>query len=172
MLTLFAKLLQALNSENSTRQIALAVALAFILGLSPLVSVQALTIIFIVLFIKVHLASFILAAGVFSGIGYVFNSPINSVGDYLLTAQGLTPIFESLYQFDLFKLAQLHHTFNLGGLMLGMILAIPLYFVCNTLIEKYREHIQAYLEKLSIVKALKATKVYRLYVSLTPQGTL
>lgn len=170
MITLLAKLLNALNSENSTRQIALAIALAFVYGLSPIISLQAFFVLFFVLLIKVHLTSFILAAGMFKGLSYGLSAITINVGERLLTTDALSGLFNTLYQFDVFKLAHLHHTYNLGSLVLGAIIAIPLYFVSKILIEKYRQHIKAYFEQLSIVKALKATKVYTLYLGLSSQG--
>ncbi|MFD2168005.1 TIGR03546 family protein [Thalassotalea euphylliae] len=167
MLTLIAKLFQALHSENSTRQIALAISLAFIFALSPLASAQAIFILFIVLIIRVHLASFIVAITVFEGVRVLLNTTIISTGESLLTNDGLHGFFSSLYQFDWFKLAQLHHTFNLGALVVGVLVAIPLYFVAKILIEKYRVHIKAFFEKLAIVKTLKATRVFTLYQQLS-----
>lgn len=170
MLTLLAKLLQALNSESSIRQIALAIALGFIVGLSPLMSLHNVVILFIVMFLRVHLGSFILSVGFFSGISYLLSSVIVGVGDALLNAPSLSSMFTSLYQITLFKLAHLHHTYTLGALVVGSLLAIPLYFICKILIEKYRVHIMTFFEKFRIVKALKASKFYRLYSSLSGQG--
>lgn len=170
MITLLAKLLNALNSENSTRQIALGIALALVYGLSPVISLQAFVLLFVVLLIKVHLASFILAVGIFKGLSYGLSGMAITVGEYLLTSDVLSGVFNTLYQFDIFKLAHLHHTYNLGSFVLGTAIAVPLYFAAKLFIEKYRQHIKAYFEQLSIVKALKATKLYTLYLSLSSQG--
>ncbi|MFT5297121.1 MAG: hypothetical protein ACI9YH_003151, partial [Colwellia sp.] len=51
-------------------------------------------------------------------------------------------------------------------------LAIPLYFLCNFLIEKYRIHIKAFFDKFRIVKALKASKFYSVYSQVSGQGAL
>ncbi|REL34492.1 TIGR03546 family protein [Thalassotalea euphylliae] len=170
MLTILAKLFQALHSENSTRQIAAAVALALIFALSPLLSLQAFFILFVVLLIRVHLASFLVAITVFEGVRVMLNTTIINIGESLLTTASLQSLFTGLYQFDVFKLAQLHHTFNLGALILGVALAIPLYFVTKILIDKYREHIKAFFERLAIVKALKASRVFAIYQELPKLG--
>lgn len=170
MLTLLAKLFQALHSENSTRQIAAAAALALIFALSPFLSIQAFFILFIVLMIRVHLASFLVAIALFEGLRVVLHGTIAGVGESLLTNPSLQSLFTSLYQFDLFKLAQLHHTFNLGALVLGVVLAIPLYFVTKVLIDKYRVHIKAFFERLAIVKALKASRIFAIYEQLPKLG--
>ena len=97
MLTLLAKLLHALNSDSSIRQIALAIALGFIVGLSPILTLHNIAIIFFVLIIRVHLGSFILAVGFFSGLSYLLSPVIVQVGESLLTQPGLTGFFTSLY---------------------------------------------------------------------------
>jgi uncharacterized protein (TIGR03546 family) len=167
MLTLLVKLLAALNSESSARQISLAITLGFMVGISPLLSLHNLVLLFLVLIIRVNLASFTLALGVFSGLGYLLSGIIVAVGEVLLTAPSLQGTFTAASQFDLFKLAHLHHTYTLGALVVGLLLALPMYFLSLTLVVKYRVHVQTFLEKLSIVKALKASKFYQLYCDMT-----
>lgn len=170
MLTLLAKLFQALNSESSSRQIALAIALGFAFGLAPLVSLHNLVILFLALFIRVHLSSFILSATVFSGISYLFSFALVGFGETLLTSQSLHGLFDSLYQFDWFKLAHLHHTYTLGAFAFGLITIIPMYFLSLAFIEKYRETLMATIERYPIIKALKASRFYRIYSGFSGQG--
>jgi len=170
MLTLLAKLLQALNSENSSRQIAAAIALALFFGLAPVVSLQSILVIFLVLFLKVHLATFIVFAGLFSGVGYLLSKVTIATGEALLTSASLQGLFASLYQLDIFKLTHLHHTYNLGAWVIGLVIMLPCYFIAKALVDKYRTHIKAFFEQLYIVKVLKATKVFRLYGELSSRG--
>lgn len=172
MLSLLASLLKALNSDNSARQIALAVCLGFIIGFSPLLSLHNLLIILCVFMLRVHFGSFILAWGVFSGIGYLLQGSSIALGEYLLTLDSLQAMFEGLYQFTWFKLAHLHHTYTLGALILSVVCAIPLYFIALNLIKRYRIHIQSFIEKLWIVRVLKASKFYRWYSQTLGQGSL
>ena len=171
MLTLLAKLFSALNSESSIRQIALAIVLGFIVGLSPLLTLHNVVILFLVLFIRVHLGSFILSVGFFSGLSYLLSPMIVTVGESLLTSNSLNSLFTMLYQLTLFKLAHWHNTYTLGAFVLGALLAIPLYFFSKIIITKYRQHIMAFFEKFRIVKALKASKFYRLYLQFSGQGS-
>lgn len=171
MLTFLAKLFSALNSESSIRQIALAIALGFIVGLSPFFALHNIVILFIVLFMRVHLGSFILSVGFFSGLSYVLLFMVIGVGEYLLTLEALNGQFTVLYQSTLFKLAHWHNTYTLGAIVLGSILAIPLYFFSKLIIKNYRQHIMRFFEKFRIVKALKASKFYRLYLEFSGQGS-
>ena len=167
MLTLLVKLFNALNLESSSRQIALAISLGFMVGLSPLFTFHNILLLLIVLFIRVNIASFILSVGFFSGLSYLFSGVIVQWGEYLLTNEHLNGLFTTLYQFDLFKLAHFHHTYTLGAIVLGFLLALPIYFLSNYLIQKYRIHIKDFFDQLPIIKALKASKLYRLYSELT-----
>ena len=172
MLTLLAKLLHALNSDSSIRQIALAITLGFIVGLSPILTLHNIVIIFFVLIIRVHLGSFILAVGFFSGMSYLLSPVIVQVGESLLTQPTLTDLFTSLYQLSLFKLAHWHHTYVLGAFVLGAVLSAPIYFISKFIIEKYRVHIMTFFEKFRIVKALKASKFYSVYSSFAGESSL
>lgn len=171
MLTLLAKLFSALNSENSIRQISLAIVLGFIVGLSPLLTLHNVVILFFVMFIRVHLGSFILSVGFFSGLSYLLIPLIVAVGEYLLTSSILNGLFTMFYQLTLFKLAHWHNTYTLGAIVVGFLLAIPLYFISKTIIKNYRQHIMTFFEKFRVVKALKASKFYRLYLEFSGQGS-
>ncbi len=171
MLTLLAKLLSALNSESSIRQIALAIVLGFIVGLSPLLTLHNVIILFLVMLIRVHLGSFVLAVVFFSGLSYILSPIIIAVGECLLTSNSLNGLFTMLYQSTLFKLAHWHNTYTLGAFVLGSLLAIPWYFFSKTIIIKYRKYIMAFFEKFRVVKALKASKLYRLYLQFSNQGS-
>jgi uncharacterized protein (TIGR03546 family) len=172
MLTLLAKLFHALNSDSSIRQIALAIALGFIVGLSPILTLHNIVLLFFVLIIRVHLGSFILSVGFFSGLSYLLSPIIVQVGESILSQPVLTDFFTALYQFTLFKLAHWHHTYILGAFVLGTVLCVPIYFVSKVIIEKYRVHIMKFFEKFRIVKALKASKFYGLYTSFSGESSL
>lgn len=63
MLNFLAKLLKVLNSERSPGQLAAAVSLAAIIGMTPLYSLHNLFVLFLVLFFRVNLTVFFYSAG-------------------------------------------------------------------------------------------------------------
>lgn len=167
MLSLLVKLFAAINSENSTRQVALALALGAVAGLAPLLTLHNLLLVLLVFLLRVHLGAFFLSLFFFKGLAVMLSGVIVNVGEAALTAESLTPLFDFLYQFSLFKLLHWHHTYTLGAVIVGAVLLVPLYFIFRILIEKYREHVKQFFEKFKIIKALKASKFYRLYLQVS-----
>ena len=47
---------------------------------------------------------------------------------------------------------------------------IPMYFLSLAFVEKYRETLMATIERYPIIKALKASRFYRIYTGFSGQG--
>ncbi|NTS78789.1 TIGR03546 family protein [Catenovulum sp. SM1970] len=163
MLTLIAKLLHALNSEDSPRQVAFGIALGMIIGLTPTFTLHNLIILLFACIIRVHLGSVILAFTFFAGLSYLTDPLSSHIGESLLTSAGLQTLWHSLYQSEIFKLAQLHHTLTLGSLLISIILCTPVALFSQWLIARYRIHIKQFIERFKIVQTLKASKFYGIY---------
>ena len=170
MLTLLAKLFKALNSESSPRQIALAIALGMIIGLSPTLSLHNLIVLFIAFIVRVNLSAFFVAFAGFSLLALGLSPIFASIGDSLLTNPSLADLWQSFYQSDVLKLAHFHNTLTLGSLLSALILFIPMVFICQYLIVRYRHNVKTFVEKFKIINALKGSRFYRIYQSLTNSG--
>jgi uncharacterized protein (TIGR03546 family) len=170
MLTLLAKLLAALNSENSPRQIALAIAMGMVVGLSPLLSLHNVLFLLLVFILKINLSTFFIALAGFSGLALLGAPLFSSIGEQLLHAPALYTSWTYLYQASLFKLAHFHHTLTLGSLVASLILFIPVMLISEWLILRYRVHIKAWIEKFHIINTLKASRFYKIYLGLSGTG--
>ncbi|WOH37308.1 TIGR03546 family protein [Thalassotalea fonticola] len=170
MLTLLAKLFKALNSESSPRQIALAIALGMIIGLSPTLSLHNLMVLFIAFIVRVNLSAFFVAFAGFSLLALGLSPIFASVGEGVLTNPGLASLWQGFYQSNIFKLAHFHNTLTLGSFIFSLVLFIPTVFISQYLIKRYRHHVKAFIEKFKIVQALKSSRFYRIYQSLTNSG--
>ena len=145
MLTLLAKLLAALNSASSPRQIALALALGMLVGLTPTLSLHNLLILLLAFVIRVNLSAFFLAVAAFSGLGLLTAAPFAGLGETLLNNPELQTLWTSLYQVTLFKLSHLHHTLTLGSLVAAVILFLPMIALSQWLIVRYRHHMKTFI---------------------------
>ncbi|WP_016957125.1 TIGR03546 family protein [Catenovulum agarivorans] len=170
MLTQIIKVFIALNSENSPRQIAYAMALGMVIGLTPLFSLHNLLILLLAFLIRVHLGSFFVSWSVFALLGLLFAPVFASLGDVLLTSAVLEPIWHALYQSTLFKLAHLHHTLTLGALVVTLVLFVPFVLLAQYLVVKYRDHVMAFVMKMKIVQMLKGSRFYQFYLKVQGGG--
>jgi hypothetical protein len=48
-----------------------------------------------------------------------------------------------------------------------VVLALPLYFLSNFVIRRYREHLLAWVRKTKVVQFIKASRFYRIYSTLS-----
>jgi uncharacterized protein (TIGR03546 family) len=172
MLTIVAKIFKTLNSETEPFQISLALCLAMIAGLTPLWNLHNLIVLLLVLILRVNLTTFILAWLGFSGIAYLLDPVLHAFGFHILTADALRGVWTSLYNSTLWRLSNYNNTLLMGSLIMSLGLFVPLFFLSNIFIRKYREHILAWVMKSRIVQALKASKFYGIYQSVSDWGGL
>ncbi|EWH11213.1 hypothetical protein DS2_05130 [Catenovulum agarivorans DS-2] len=170
MLTQIIKVFIALNSESSPRQIAYAIALGMVIGLTPLFSLHNLIVLLLAFLIRVHLGSFFVSWGVFALIGALTAPLFAALGQALLTENALHGLWHSAYQITLFKLAHFHHTLTLGAFIIAGILFVPIAMLTQVLVVKYREHVMAFVMKLKIVQMLKGSRFYQFYLKVQGGG--
>jgi uncharacterized protein (TIGR03546 family) len=170
MLTIVAKIFKILNSETEPFQISMALCFAMIAGLTPLWNIHNIIVLLLVLVLRVNLATFILAWLGFSGIAYLLDPLLHTLGLRILTADALKGLWTSLYNSTLWRLSNFNNTLVMGSLITSLGLFVPLFLLSNLAIKKYREHLLAWVMKSRIIQALKASKFYGIYQSVSDWG--
>ena len=165
-MALLARLLKALNSEAAPWQIALAIVLGMIIGLTPLVSAHNLLILFLVLVLRVNLAAFLASWAGFSVLALAIDPLMMMLGDSLLSAPSLQSIWTTLYNQQWARLMQFNNTLTLGSLVISLLIAPVLFVVSRLLVVQYRQRVMMYVNKLKIVQAFKASKIFSIYQKL------
>jgi len=163
MLNLLARLLKVLNSESEPGQISLAFCLAMIAGLTPFFSLHNLIILLLVLILRVNLSAFLLGLILFSGIAYIIDPLFHKIGYSVLLSEGLKDTWTTFYNNPYMRLTRFNNTILMGSLVFSVLLFIPLYFLSNFLILKYRSHVLEVVRKSKIMQFFKATKFYKIY---------
>jgi len=163
MVRLLLKLFRVLNSETRPAQISLALCLAMVAGLTPLMSLHNLAVLLLVLVVRVNITAFLLALLGFSGAGYLLDPLFHPVGLAVLTAPTLHGVWTVLYNTTLGRLEHFNNTIVMGSLVVSLASFVPLFVVANVLIRRYRDHLLAWVRKTRLVQALKATKLFRAY---------
>ena len=170
MLTILAKIFKILNSETEPLQISLALCFAMIIGLTPLWGPHNVITLLLVLLLRVNLTTFILAWIGFSGLAYLFDPLFHGFGLQVLTHESLQPLWTALYNSTLWRFSNFNNSVLMGSLIISMVLFVPLFFISRSIIYRYREHILTWVMKSRIVQALKASKFYHIYQSVSDWG--
>ncbi len=166
MLSMLAKLLKALNSEAQPGQIALAMALALVVALTPTFSLHNVLIVLLAFVLRTNLSAFFVAFAGFSAIAWFADPYLAGLGEQLLTHAALQETWTALYQNDFWRMTAFNHTLVLGGLVVGVLAFVPVLLLSRWLVVQYRERLLAWVNRLRIAQLLKGTKFYRIYQSL------
>ncbi len=166
MLYTLAKVLNVLNSEADPSQISLAFALSMIAGLTPLMSLHNLVVIFLVLVLRVNLSAFLLGLAIFSGLAYLFDPLFHAAGLSLLSAQSLEGLWTSMYNMPVFRIARFNNTIVMGSFVVSLVLFLPVFFLARAGIVRYRERFLAWMKKTKLAQAIWASTFYKIYASL------
>lgn len=166
MTAMLAKLLKALNSDSAPGQIALAFALGAITGLTPVFSLHNVLILFIACIVRINFGAFLLATLFFSGVAYVIDPAAIALGESILTQSATQDFLTGLYQSDFWRATKFNNTLVIGSLMIALVVFMPLFFISRWLISAYRDRLMVWVDKLKVVKLLKASKFYKVYQAL------
>jgi uncharacterized protein (TIGR03546 family) len=159
MLRLVIKVLKALNSNEAPWQISLGIIFGSILGLTPFLSLHNLVIVFLALVINMNISMMIISCGVFSLIAYALD-PFHQLGFAVLTSPGLEEFWIQFFSCPILLLANLNNTIVMGSLISTLAAAIPLFFLFNVLVVKYRDAYNAFIGKFPMLKFLKVLDLY------------
>jgi uncharacterized protein (DUF2062 family) len=139
MIGLLARILKVLNSETDPRQIAGAVVLACLFGLTPLWTLHNLIVLLLVLVLRVNLSIFIIAWGFFTVLAF--------------------------YATDLGKLSAFNNSVVMGSLCAGLVLAPVLWFTTIHLVRNYRTHMLDWVRRKRIYQIISGSRLVTTYQS-------
>lgn len=163
MISMILKLVKALNSDLGPWQIAIAGALAMVIGLTPLWSVHNLVILLLAFVLRVHLASFFLFWALFTGLAYLLDPWFHQIGLYWLSQASLNGFWTKLYQQDMWQVVHFNRSITLGSLIVTLLAFVPTALLLRWAIIRYRATLMPWLNKLKLVQLLKGSRGYQLY---------
>ncbi|MDH5433830.1 MAG: TIGR03546 family protein [Gammaproteobacteria bacterium] len=163
MLAPFTKVIKALNSEQSPAQLAAAISFAAILGLTPLMSLHNLLVLFCVLFFRVNLTLFILAWPLFATFSLLLEPVYHNIGYSILTQPDLKLAFESFYNNIIGRWSNFYYPVVLGSLLIALPVAILGYPFFKWLVNNYRNKWKDKIDQYQIIRFIKASKVWQAY---------
>ena len=170
MITIIAKILKALNSETDPAQIGLAVSFSLIAGLTPILSIHNLVVLFLVLILRVNISIFIVGIGIFSGLSFLLDPVFHWIGLGLLTAGPLEGLWTSFYNLPLLRIERFNNSIVMGSLFISIILFVPALIFSMFIVRQYREHILERVRKTRIMQMIMASRIYSAYQAVSGWG--
>ncbi len=167
MLRTLAKLLQVLNSETEPRQITLGLALGMVMGFTPMLTLHNVVVLLLVLVLRVNLSAFLVGIALFSILAYAVDPLFHTLGLSVLQSETLRPIWEDLYNTAWGRLEHFNNTVVMGSLVVSLVMFVPVVFSGNRLVIHYRAHVPGWFKDNRIVTALKGSRFYEIYQSLS-----
>ena len=153
-----------LNSDRGGRSIAAGLALGFVMGMSPALSLQALLMLVILFLFRVQVGAATLSAFFFAFAAFLLDPVFDVVGRAVLSAPALTGVFTTLYNLPLVPMTRFNDSVVMGAGVVGIALLPAVYLVSLKLVAKYREKVVDRFEQTKVFKAFTMTSFFKWYV--------
>jgi uncharacterized protein (TIGR03546 family) len=155
--------LKLLNSETGHNQIAAGIAAGFILGMTPMLSLQSFLVFLCIFFFRIQAGAAFLAAFFFAFFGWLLDPLFHAVGVQILEMRALEGLFTTMYNVPLLPLTRFNNTIVMGSGVVALALSPVIFFVSRSLVLKYRMTVVARIKETKFWKALQATSLYKWY---------
>jgi len=149
-----AKLILALNGNVSKTQIAAGFAWGILLGLIPAGNAFWIVLFLISFFFTHHHGGKIAALAIIKILYPVIAYSLDSVGWFVLNIDSLNAFFTQLYNMPFVPFTKFNNTLVMGGLVSGLILWLPIFFLFIALIPLYRNTLGPKIRNSKIVQAI------------------
>ena len=159
IITWIAKVFVAVNSNKKTSQIALAIAFAFVLALVPKTNLFWVSLLIFTFFIKLNQAVEMVFIAVFSLFLGFLDGFLDRIGFAILTIPSLGDFFTKLFNSPFFYLTKYYNSLVMGGLVVGLAMFLPIYFLSKYLVEVYRDKVREKIANNKFVKALASQPI-------------
>jgi uncharacterized protein (TIGR03546 family) len=171
VLKLLSKLIKALRSNASPKQIAGGFVLGMILGLTPFASLHNLVVVLLIILIRVNLSMVFFSFLLCKGIAYLLDPIFLDVGYWILTGiPFLKGVWTAMYNMPVVALTRFYNTLVMGSLVVSILLIFPMMPLVQKGVVLYREKIDPKMQKWKIVQLLKSSKIYSIYNKISNFG--
>jgi uncharacterized protein (TIGR03546 family) len=154
IITWFAKVFVAINSNKKTSQVALAISFAFLLALIPKANLFWISLFTLTFFLKINQAVEMVFLAVFSMLLDFLDIFLDKIGFAILTVPSLGDFFTRLFNTPFFFLTKYYNSIVMGGLVVGLVMFVPIYFLAKYLVDIYRDKVREKIANNKFVKAV------------------
>ena len=168
LLKLIQSLIKTRHSEGTPGQVAAGIALGSALGLTPLMNVHNLVVFSLIVLLNVSFGGGMLGWALFVPVGFLLDPAFHRIGESLLTAPSLRPLWTSWYNAPLVPYTNFNNPVVLGSLVSWLVLAVPIFFAARYGVARYRATIGERVRQSRLYKAVTASQAYNWYRLFRP----
>ena len=154
MIKTIAKLIFALNGNIKKGQIAAGIAWGLLLGLIPAGNIFWIALLLVSFFFNHHHGLKIAFMFLIMLLKPLFAVAIDLLGWEILHIDALQPLFTTMYNMPFVPFTRFNNTLVAGGLIAGIALFIPVYFLLLPLIYLYRNKVSPKIRNSKVVRAI------------------
>lgn len=159
MIKPIAKLIVALNTNLGRDQIAAGFAWGLLLGLIPAWNIFWIILFVVSFFFKHHHWSKMLVMFILQLASAAVAPLVDIIGWEILYIGALQPFFTTLYNMPFVPLTRFNNTLVAGGIVSGVVLWLPVFFLVYLLVPLYRNTAAPKIKNSKIVKTIKGMPV-------------
>jgi uncharacterized protein (TIGR03546 family) len=150
-----AKLLAALNSNSKPGAVAAAVASAFLLALIPSANLLWAALFTVTMIIKLNWVFEIVFIALFKLLTGLIDPLIEPFGWRVMQNEAVSSFIYRVNEIPVLTFLGLNDSLMAGGLITGLVLWLPLYFITKMLVTAYREKLSPRIARSKIITAIK-----------------
>lgn len=151
--------LKILNGDVAPGQIAAGLCFGMILAFTPFWSLHTVLVIFCLCVFRINITAALIGMAVFALPAYFLDPYFIALGEHILNKPEWQALWTSLYQQDIWRLSHFNNTLTMGSIVASLALFLPSFIIYRWLIIRYRQHFLDYINRLKVVKILKASKL-------------
>ena len=151
-------LAQALTDNESPRQVAWGFVLGMMIGLLPKGNLTVMVLTLLLCGLRVNKSAGMLAAGVFSLAGVMFDGLAHHMGSIVLLWEPARPVHVWLYELPLGPWLGLNNTVVIGQLLLGLYFAFPAYYFAYRVVSRIQQRVGKWLMRFRVIRWLRGAE--------------
>lgn len=158
--------IKLLNSDTGNISLAMGLTCGFILGMTPVLSLQSLLVFLIIFIFRIQVGAALIAAFFFKFSAFLLDPLFDAVGRKVLELESLQSFFTTLYNMPIIPFTRFNNSIVMGSAVATIILSPIVFIMSQYMIIKYRETVVARFRETKFWKAVEATKFYQWYYKL------
>lgn len=150
---------QALTANDSARQIAWGFVLGMMIGLLPKGNLLLVALTMLLCALRVNKSAGMLAAGIFSLVGFAFDGLAHHLGSIVLLWEPTRPLHIWLYELPLGPWLGINNTVVVGQLLLGLYFAFPTYYFVFRFASRIQPRLSQWLLRYRAIRWLRGAEL-------------